>query len=246
MKKFLQLLRLEYAFLWAVPYFLGLIYMKSVYAVEKLDPYFLIAAMFLTASVNVHNDLCEDKLRGYGRRFLKAVIVVSLIAGLVIFPNIFIIFALLITYLYNWKLKKVEYVDLLLPVAPPLAVMAVLGLYEPFLLLAVSLMAVVSQSGQQLIDRDVRKKAYFYIYIVSYVSFLFTLSAAMFMANVAVGWLIFIVAAASLAGISKAEYRNDLLRRLTRATRHQRRVIIANAWLGLVFLAGWYFLITLL
>lgn len=242
MKKFLRLLRLEYSTSWLMIYFAGLIYLKSIYFTDRFDIFFIIAALILTISVNVHNDLCDGKSRGYRKNFLKFVIMISLVLGLVIFPNLFLVLAVLITYIYNWKLKKIPYLSLPPLVAPGLAIMMILNIYDPLPIAIVIFASIAVHSGHQLIDGDIRNKNYFYIYIFSsFISFLL-ISLVLFSINVALSWLAFMLAIFSGFSIFRIKDVNKAIKRLE-ATKKQRASIIANYWIILIFLIGWYLLI---
>ena len=217
--------------------------MKSLYSVDRLDITFIIAAIFFTISVNVHNDLCDRKLRTYSKNFLKAVIITPLIAGLIIFPNPFVITALIVTYLYNWKLKKILYISLLSMVPPGLAVMFVLGIYDMLPILAVIFAAIAGQSVHQFTDKDIRDKSYFYIYLLSFFVTVLLFVVILIPINIALSWLIFVIVAHSGLNMLRTGQRNKFLKKLTHFTIEQRRVGAMELWSIVAFLVGWYLLI---
>lgn len=244
MKKFLRLLRLEYLVFFLLPYFAGLVYMKSLYFVDKFDILFIIGVIFFTISLNVHNDICDRQLRGYKKSFLKYIAIISLALGLLVFPNPFLMLTAVVMYLYNWKLKKMLYISLLPAAVLGLCVLAILGVYDILPLAAVIFASVSAQSLHQFVDRDIRLNSYFYIFVLFWLISLLIFSLILIRIDIALSWLAFMAAAGfglSFVTIS----RNVILRKLVHFSKRQRASVIANYWAMLIFLAGWYFLITL-
>lgn len=245
MLKFLRLLRLEYSISWLLFYFAGLIYLKSIYSINKLDIMFIIGSLFLTASVNVHNYLCDGNLRGHKKNFF-ALIVIFFILGMAAFPNIFLLLAAVVVYLYNWKLKKILYLSILCMVVPGLAVLAVLQIYDPLVIASVILISLTIQSGHQLIDGDIKNKNYFYIYVISFPIASLLTSMVLYKIDAPLAWAAFIMTTTlSYNAVSLIKNVDAGIKSMRSIGRHTRNSIILIYWILLIFLAGWYFLITL-
>lgn len=144
-----DILRLRYVFYWAFPYFAALIYSG-----KSLDITLFLAAVFLTISVNVHNDLCEGKLKGYASRHLKFLTVFSFILGISLFPHYLLFLGALGAFLYNWRFRTVPIISLIAAMMAPLVMLLIIEIYDIIPILAVIFYGLSVHGYHQLIDGE--------------------------------------------------------------------------------------------